>query len=234
MKKISTVFVVDRDTGTATPEVRPENQWVVNGEGRATVKFDGTSCIVLGGKLHKRFDQKLNKKFDQMKKFKPEQFKALAVSPDMFRVLPEGAVPCQESYDPVSFHFPHWVPVSESDPADARHIRALQNFKGELKKGQTYELVGPGIDKNHYELTEETLLEHASVELEVKDRSFEGLHAFITGLNEEGLVFHHPDGRMAKLRRKDFAINNERDWSWKNAAPSEFIPVPSKTQKLKM
>lgn len=29
---------------------------------------------------------------------------------------------------------------------------------------------------------------------------------WLTSHEEEGLVFHHPDGRLAKLRRKDFGI----------------------------
>lgn len=220
MKKISTVFVVNRDTGVAINEVRPENQWVVDGEGVATVKFDGTSCIFLNGKLYKRFDRKLSKKFDALRKRQGEKF---VVKEHMFRELPDGAIPCVETYDPVTYHFPHWVPVDVSAPEDYRHAEALRNFVGDLKEGVSYELVGPDVDKNNYGLTTHELWEHASVVVEVKDRSYEGLKKFLIDMNEEGLVFHHSDGRMAKLRRKDFSKSNDRDWNWKDAKSDEFI-----------
>jgi hypothetical protein len=44
-------------------------------------------------------------------------------------------------------------------------------------------------------------------------RDFEGLRSFLKTLDSrfspghlaEGIVFHHPDGRRAKIKRKDFA-----------------------------
>ncbi len=220
MKKISTVFVVNRETGVAINEVREENQWVANGEGVATVKFDGTSCVFMNGQLYKRFDRKLKKQFEIARKKKGNKF---VVEESMFRDLPEGAIPCVETYDPVTYHFPHWVPVVEGEPADYRHNEAIKNFKGVFKEGQTYELVGPDVDKNNYGLTEHELWEHASVEVVVPDRSYEGLKKYLIDNNQEGLVFHHSDGRMAKIRRKDFSKSNERDWNWKDAKPDEFI-----------
>lgn len=224
MKKISTVFVVNRELGVAVNQVRPENQWVLDGEGVATVKFDGTSCAVFGGKLYKRFDQKLQKKFEVMRKRNGDKF---VVKEHMFRVLPEGAIPCVETYDPVTFHFPHWVPVDVNAPEDIHHIQGLKNLVGELKEGATYELVGPSIGKNFYDLTTAQLWEHGSLVVEVKDRSFEGLKKFLIDMNEEGLVFHNSDGRMAKLRRKDFAKpvdgQDDRNWEWRNATTDDFI-----------
>jgi len=45
-------------------------------------------------------------------------------------------------------------------------------------------------------------------------RSFDGLRNFLASLESryadgslaEGIVFHHPDGRRAKIKRKDFSI----------------------------
>jgi len=47
-------------------------------------------------------------------------------------------------------------------------------------------------------------------------RDFEGVRAFLSKLESryapghlaEGIVFHHPDGRRAKIKRKDFAGNS--------------------------
>ena len=47
-------------------------------------------------------------------------------------------------------------------------------------------------------------IEHGGQVVEFVDRSFEGLRAYLEQNYVEGLVFTHPDGRMAKIRRKDF------------------------------
>jgi hypothetical protein len=35
-------------------------------------------------------------------------------------------------------------------------------------------------------------------------RDFDGLREYLASFNGEGIVFHHPDGRMVKIRRTDF------------------------------
>ena len=218
MKKISTVFVVDYSTGLITNQVRPENKWVLDGEGIATIKKDGTSCIVLSGQLYRRFDRKLNKKYDRLFKKVGVDFK---VESHMFKELPEGAVACVESFDPITYHWPHWVPVVKDNPADKYHLEALDNFVGELKDGQTYELVGPAFGNNNYSLTTHELWEHGIEVVEV-ERNFDAIKDFVIKMNEEGLVFHNKDGKMAKIRRSDFAKSKERSWNWKDAESSEF------------
>ena len=209
MKKMSTVYEMNRDTGLVFDNVRPENQWVVDGEGVATLKFDGTACLYFQNKLWKRFDRKLSKQGENLRRKQGINF---VPTDEMFRKLPEGAIPCIPTYDPVTFHFPHWVPVTDGVPEDVYHLEGLKNFDSVFKEGQTYELVGPKIGKNHYGLDKHELWEHGSVQIEVKDRSFEGLKKLLIEMNEEGLVFHHSDGRMAKIRRGDFSTNYHLDW----------------------
>jgi hypothetical protein len=175
MQKMKTVFVIDRATRRATDEVQV--QWVMDGEGVATIKHDGTSCMIRDGKLFKRFDAKHGK------------------SP------PAGAIPCEPAADPVTGHWPHWVPVDMDDPASRWHAEA---FKDGLSDG-TYELVGPKVQSNPYKLAHHELWKHGSVIVEV-ERTHDALVAWLMAHDHEGLVFHHPDGRMAKVRRKDFAI----------------------------
>lgn len=38
------------------------------------------------------------------------------------------------------------------------------------------------------------------------ERSFEGLNRHLAENCDEGIVFHHPDGRMAKIKRRDFGL----------------------------
>lgn len=56
MKKIKTVFVIDRSRHRVTDVVFAD--WVLAGEGVATVKYDGTSVKSEKGVLYKRYDAK--------------------------------------------------------------------------------------------------------------------------------------------------------------------------------
>ncbi len=201
MKKIKTVFVVDRNNGNlALPIALESSAWVLNGEGVATVKYDGTSCMVDGGVLYKRMDRKLEKRFAKKK-----GRDGFIMTREMFKEAPEGWVPCEPSPDLRTGHWPGWVPVREDAPEDRWHIEAWSAADG-LDDG-TYELVGPKVQANRYALEHHELWQHGNDVVEVP-RDFEGLRDWIASNHQEGLVFHHADGRMAKLRRKDFGL----DW----------------------
>jgi hypothetical protein len=196
MKKIKTVFAVDRERDFATSVPNPGCEWVLGGEGSASVKIDGTSCLVAGGRLFKRYDAKNGKP------------------------LPAGAVPCEEAPDPVTGHWPCWVPVGDA-PEDKFHREAFARKEG--WEDGTYELVGPKISstthrmsskgrfercgsvKNRYGLDGHELWPHGA---DVRDvpRTWEGIRDWLAAHEVEGLVFRHPDGRMAKIRRKDFHL----------------------------
>lgn len=212
MKKMKTVFVNDYENyGLATHEVRKGCEWVLKGEGVATLKIDGTATIFMNGKLYKRFDRKLTKRFERMRKRKKDKFIA---EPHMFRELPEGAIPCEEKPDEVTFHHPHWVPIGDGNE-DAFYREAIENAD-KLEEGKTYELIGPKINGNPYDLDKHILVEHGSEIVENIDLSYEGLKKWLKDNFVEGLVFHHPDGRVAKLRKKDmFRLEIERDWTSK-------------------
>ena len=38
-------------------------------------------------------------------------------------------------------------------------------------------------------------------------RTFDGIREFLAPLDIEGIVFHHPDGRMVKIRKDDYGLN---------------------------
>jgi hypothetical protein len=41
------------------------------------------------------------------------------------------------------------------------------------------------------------------------DRSFAGIRELLDSRDWEGIVFHHPDGRMAKIKKRDFGLRRE-------------------------
>ena len=51
-----------------------------------------------------------------------------------------------------------------------------------------------------------TLVAHAEAEVFDTPRDFEGLRSWLLAHpTYEGIVWHHPDGRRAKLKHRDFA-----------------------------
>jgi hypothetical protein len=181
MKKIPTVFVRDFETKpfTITPEVTPGCEWVLAGEGRATRKWDGTCVRVLDGKLYARYDAKHGK------------------------TPPEGFEPAQPEADPETGHWPGWLLITDQPQYKWHRDATMPSGAG------TYELVGPKINGNPEKTDEHLFLEHGGLAFpyfQTVEPSLDGLKAFLTEHPMEGLVFHHPDGRMAKIKRKDFGL----------------------------
>lgn len=201
MKKVKTLFVIDRATGLATETINEGSEWVLSGEFPATLKYDGSACWFNDNKLYRRVDRRLSGKWAKIARRMGADF----VPEDrMFNVLPEGSIPCEEKPAPHSLHFPHWVLVGDG-PDDAYHREALANAKN-LINGKTYELVGPKVCGNSYKLESHELWEHGNKKVEINDFSFEGLKSTLEKLDGEGFVWHHPDGRMVKVRKKDFGF----------------------------
>lgn len=182
MKKISTLFKKDpKNLGLVINEVDPQNQWVLNGEGIATRKFDGSACAIINGELYKRYDAKKGKK------------------------APFGAIPCQEP-DLITGHHPHWVKCSHDKNEDKYFFEGFNSLAelGKIEDG-TYELIGEKVQGNPEKIKGHRLVKHGEWILNVNEFSFEYLKNFILSLDYEGIVFHHKtDGRMCKLRRSDF------------------------------
>jgi hypothetical protein len=188
MKKIPSLFVRDFTSEggrLVLDQVTPGTEWVTTGEGIATVKHDGTACLWSGGQLYARYDAKHGK------------------------TPPAGFIPAQEP-DPVTGHYPGWILVTGS-PAHQWHREALAEARRDLLvDGATYELVGPKVQGNPYRLMGHYLWQHAASVLAHCPRTFLLLRDFLRGQEGEeiieGVVWHHPDGRMVKIKRRDFGF----------------------------
>lgn len=183
MKKIQSLFQRNYDGDRLVRnEVVPGSEWVLNGEGIATQKFDGTCCMVKDGVLYKRYDAKKGK------------------------MPPVGFIPAQDP-DEKTGHWPGWVLVSETDPADQYFREAFANAP--YHEDGTYELVGPKINGNPEFCSEHELWKHGILRLHGIELSFEGIREYLSKMNIEGIVWHHPDGRMVKIKKKDFGLKRE-------------------------
>lgn len=187
MKKMPCLFVREfrGRNFTITPWVTPGCEWVLAGEGVATRKWDGTAVLVKDSRLFARYDAKKGK------------------------TPPAGAIPCTAEPDPVTGHWPHWVEASRPQDCWIReaYASAAERLGGNVPDG-TYEAVGPNIGSNADRVARHMLMQHGdmTVDLPASARTFGALRAWLEMAPWEGIVFHHPDGRMAKIRRDDFGF----------------------------
>lgn len=206
MKKIPTLFertFENHKVTGITDKVTPGFEWVLAGEGTATVKIDGSCCAVINGELYKRYDAKKGKK------------------------PPVGAIPCCDP-DPVTGHWPHWVKCSKDNPADKWFWSAYENcipvqlglrvpdviippnaremLYSELQAIPiTMEAVGQHFQGNPYGLAYDVLIPHGTKKANV-ERTFDGIKQYLAEHNIEGLVFWKDGEPQCKIKRTDFGL----------------------------
>lgn len=185
MKKIPSLFKRDFDNNPklVTREYNDGMDWVINSEGFAFRKWDGTACMIKDGILYKRYDAKNGKP------------------------APKNGIPCQDP-DPITGHWPHWIPATRDNKADLYIWEAYDNWEGHwpLIDG-TYEAVGPKINGNADGFPRHQLMMHRHVAW-AAPTDFDCLKLYFEKYNIEGLVWHHESGydRMAKIKRSDFGL----------------------------
>lgn len=192
MKKIPTLFKREfegHNIVRVLPELSDESlRWVLDGEGIATVKIDGSCCAIIDDKFYVRYDAKNGKP------------------------IPEGAIKCQEEADPVTGHLPCWLPYDENNKGQKWFGEA---YKFALSKADewgladgTYEAVGKHFNGNMYNLDYDTLIPHGTQVIEV-ERTFEGIRDYLKNNFIEGIVFWKDGEPKCKIKRSDFGF----DWS---------------------
>jgi len=183
MKKIITLFQRNYESDRLVrDEVVPGAEWVLNGEGAATRKFDGTCCLIRKSVLYKRYDAKTG------------------------QTPPTGFEAAQDP-DPVSGHWPGWLAIGDGNE-DRWHREAYAHSKP-LADG-TYELCGPKIQANPEGFETHVLVLHGSEVLADAPRTYHELKDYLRDKKIEGIVWHHPDGRMVKIKCRDFFKDGKR------------------------
>jgi len=184
MKKIPTLFLRDQtDPRYVTRTVHPDCGWVMDGEGVPTRKYDGTCTMFDGQRWWARREVKPGK-------YPPPNFVSI-------------------EFDGVTNKTVGWEPIEQS--AFAKYHAETSDGYDEPWPVGTYELVGPKINGNPEHLDRHRLLLHETAEvipLANATLTFEGVRSAVIAAHEmegcEGIVWHHQDGRMAKLKRRDF------------------------------
>jgi hypothetical protein len=172
MIKIPTMFVRDESKPghPVTDQIKPECQWVLDGEGQATRKLDGMNVKIENATLYKR--QK----------------------------------PKERDYDNASY-----VQCDIGSPNDKYLFEAMSHTKN-LSDG-IYEAIGPKIQGNPEHTAEHKLVRVVPCDevlfISEAPRTYQELLTYFSLYDLEGIVFHHSDGRMAKIKKKDFGLKRE-------------------------
>jgi len=179
MKKIPTIFKRNPDNmRELLNEPHPDCDWVFKGEGIATRKYDGTCVMIKGHRYFKRREVKKNGE------------------------IPHGFI--EETFDPITGKRVGWLEVDPAENENKYHMEAFEDALPRPIHG-TYELVGPKIQKNPERYPEHRLVSHSlAQEYEGIERTYEGISKWLEDKDIEGIVFHHPDGKMAKIKKRDF------------------------------
>jgi len=183
MRKIPTLFQRDPDDRAhVLPVVHPDCQWVIDGKGTPTRKWDGT-CTRLddAGEWWARREVKPGKN-------PPAHYVA-------------------EEHDATTGKTVGWEPIAQSAFAKF-HAEAL-TLENITRPG-TYELLGPKINGNPDQFGQHVLVLHGWAPFSERNdfatapRDYDGLREWLLARPQyEGIVWHF-DGHMAKLKRRDF------------------------------
>lgn len=192
MRKIPTIFKRDPENMKyVLPEIVPGCEWVLAGEGTATRKYDGTCCKFDGERWWARREVRPGRQ-------PPEGFQAVET-------------------DDITKKTVGWEPMEQSAFAKW-HAEAVGNMSELLAPptvfiAGTYELCGPKVNGNPESFDQHELIYHAAAQqlhitppepIDDVDMEFRTLRDWLLVMPYEGIVWHHPDGRMAKLKKRDF------------------------------
>jgi hypothetical protein len=174
---------------------------VFDGEGVATRKYDGTCVLIENGVYFKRRTVKAGKA-------PPAGFEELEC-------------------DPTTGNRVGWIAVDPRAPENKYHVEAynydlaLERIRGRTTLWDgTYELCGTNIRRNPENIDGvnslgqicHRLVRHCeSTRYADVPRTYEGLRYWLYGKDIEGIVFHHADGRMGKIKLKDYGFNRSKD-----------------------
>lgn len=182
MKKIPTLFereFEEHKVVKITDKVTKGLEWVLEGYGVATVKYDGSCCAIINEEFYKRYDAKRGKK------------------------VPDGAIECCAA-DAITGHHPYWVKVDVKKPDDRWYIQAYLNTANVLRNG-TYEAIGVHFRGNPYGLDKDILVPHG-IQVVIVPRTFEGIKQYLMDNYIEGLVFWLDGEPRCKIKRSDFGL----------------------------
>lgn len=212
MRKIPTLYIRDvNNPATVTTQPSPECAWVFQNEGTPFIKRDGTSCML-------RFERTPEDLVDvgaersrvvlyRRRELKQGKATTKAFRARVTRERRKGFIAEGETEHKGKVKVQGWVPCDREKPSDQWHFEAFDSKHAEDWREGTYELIGPKIQGNAERQMRHVLVKHDTEEASFHPpRTWAGIRDWFTHHHVEGLVFHHPDGRMGKIKRSDFGL----------------------------
>lgn len=98
-----------------------------------------------------------------------------------------------------------FLQVTDAIPELIWHRKAWRAYRGIPLDG-TYELIGPQIKNNAERQQDHLLIPHGLHVFSDVERTPAGIRAFLQGAPVEGIVFYSADGRLAKIKRRDYGF----------------------------
>lgn len=196
MKKIPTLFKRIFEGHNVKESINelslPGLQVVLDGKAVPTIKWDGTAVLNKRGQLYCRYDAKHGK------------------------TAPECAIPCCEP-DPVTGHWPHWIPAEYNVKQYKWQIEAFEKYKKYidpkhlltfLNEVASYEVIGPHFQANPYNLDEDRLIKHGTdIVTDLQGFDFDSIKQWLQTHAHEGIVFWYNNEPLCKVKAGDFGIN---------------------------
>lgn len=198
MNKIPTIYIRN-SRFKVTPECNPDCEWVFRGEGTATEKLDGTNVrLTIRNEQVMRVEKRRNPTKDQKKLgiIDPwyteadfvdpgDQHIFTAVSWTNYEAWPDGEHCCEAI-----------GPKIQGNPLGLPHPRCVPFNLPEVYDPEAYSYILPQV-----------LSSSAFDRMRHRMDNLNSLYAndhCCPPAKAEGIVFHHPDGRRAKIKRSDF------------------------------
>jgi hypothetical protein len=188
VKKIPTIYARDEATNRkfVKDERTPGCEWVFADEGTPTRKYDGTCVLIRRDGL-------------AVHAFARSEVKAGKTPPPNF---------VEVEHDETTGKTMGWEPATQG-PFAVPTSEALMYGDPAIVPG-TYELCGPKVNGNPEGYGHHVLIRHADAEVLSlgfslsSPETFMKIGIYLRALGHEGIVWHHPDGRMAKIKMRDF------------------------------
>lgn len=198
MEKIPTLFQRNSENmKLVTHEVNPDAAWVLEGQGTPTVKMDGTNIRVTVENGVCTFVEK--------RRNPTREEKAVGAEPGYVDAHPN---------DPADKHIFAAVDATNFSRWPDGWLPSIKfkyrNSLGWPDGAWSCEALGPkiqggaeGVDPMLYPFS---LCPFQILVPRENLCSWEGIREVLASAQMEGIVWHHPDGRMAKIKRRDFGL----------------------------
>lgn len=235
MQNIPTIFIRDKETKELVNKQLRMVDWVFQGRGVPTRKFNGIAIKIEGAKVWRRFEWRQGEKvpagFIKLADFDPRRpnasipgwvpvpltFLSSPINKDEKALREAWNDKCDQLVQAAMLKIQIAEKQRAADPnakpiIELPYAKPSSQPKVDSPTSGTYELCGPLIRGNPEKLNSHVLYKHGETVISNVPRTFEGLRTFLSTYEGEGIVWHYRINPnitplMAKIKRRDFGFD---------------------------